>query len=385
VARIQELAASAEDQLKMSRQLIEPLEWGGLAFQGAVLVQTSLADPFGAAARGIVIALGLSHLALAVVIWRTKGPIVRGGLALGAWLAAALAIPVVIALLAAPGTYADNTACVPGCTYPSAPLFFVTLSPRIVARALPRRAVGAGLLGAVCAEWLLLTYAINGRFTTATSLSVMSSIILALIAYGLAEVEAGIAGVIRRSQTEARQQKNDEFFDFLHSHIKAGLSAVRLAHPDIEAMLEKVGELERTVSEHRMAYLLSADRVPLATLCSERVRAFTGIIAIAETPRIGPRTVAAPVGILIDRALGDLLKNAVLHGASTAWVRMTQQDELLVIEIGDDGPGFDESVMDNTGTSLYRLRASARERGGDLRRLPRSPRGSTLVLTVRTE
>ena len=79
-------------------------------------------------------------------------------------------------------------------------------------------------------------------------------------------------------------------------------------------MLEKVGELERAVSEQRLAQMLSMDRVPVAMLCSERIRAFTGVIHVAETPRTGARTVRGPVGKLIDRALGDLLKNAVLHG-----------------------------------------------------------------------
>jgi hypothetical protein len=384
VASTQALAGGEEHQLRITRQLVEPIEWGGMVFQGAVLVQTALADPFSAAARAVVLGLGLGHLALAAAVRQTRGPIARGGLTLAIWLAAAFAIPVVIALLAAPGTYGSSTSCVPGCTYPSAPLFFVALSPQIIARALPRHWPGAVFTAAVCAEWLLLTYGINRTFTATTSLSVLSSIILAVLAYGIAEVLGRLTGVVRTSQVEIEQRKNDEFFNFLHSHIKAGLAAVKLAAPNVEAMLEKVGELEQTVSEERITYLLSTDRVPLATLCSERIRAFTGLIDVAETPRIGGRTVSAAVGTLIDRALGDLLKNAVVHGASTAWVRMAQQDDILAMEIDDDGPGFDAALMDNPGASLHRLRASARDLGGDLAYLSRSPCGSRLILTVPT-
>jgi signal transduction histidine kinase len=377
-------AGGKEAQLRVTRQLVEPLEWGGLAFQGAVLIQTALADPFSAAGRTVVLALGVAHLALAILAWRTKGPVARGGLPLTIWLAGAFVVPVVVALLAARGTYASSTACVPGCTYPSAPLFFVALSPWIAARALPRPIAAVSLMGAVCLEWFLLTYAINGTFTRTTGLSVMSSVILAVVAYGLGKLESILTGVVRKTQIEAEQQKNEEFFDFLHSHIKAGLASVKLEQPNVRAMLEKVSELEHTVSEQRITQLLSMDRVPLAMLCSERIRAFTGIIRIAETPRSGARTVPAPVATLIDRALGDLLKNAVLHGAATTWVRLTQQDDMLVLEIADDGPGFDEAIMENTGTSLHRLRASAHELGGDLRRIPHSPQGSRLILTVQT-
>lgn len=373
-----------EAQFKVTRQLVEALEWGGLAFQGAVLIQTAFADPFSRAAQAVVLALGVGHLLLAFLAWRTRGPIGRGGWLLTAWLAGALVVPVVIALLAAHGSYGSSTACVPGCTYPSAPLFFVAIYPWLAARALPRPLAEFGLLGVVCLEWLLLTYAINGTLTQTTALSVASSILLAVVAYGLGKLESVLTGVVRRSQIEVEQHKSEEFFDFLHSHIKAGLAAVKVEQPDVAAMLDKVSELERTVSEQRITQLLSMDRIPLASLCSERIRTFTGIIDLAETPRSGAQTVTAPVGTLIERALGDLLKNAVLHGAKTAWVRMSREDDMLVLEIADDGPGFDEAVMDNEGTSLNRLRASAREFGGDLRRLPRSPQGSRLILSVRT-
>jgi signal transduction histidine kinase len=371
-------------QHAVTRQLVEALEWGGLAFQGAVLIQTAFADPFSTVAQAVVLALGAGHLVLAFLAWRAKGPIGRGGWLLGAWLAGALAVPVVIALLAAHGTYGSSTACVPGCTYPSAPVFFVAIYPWIVAPTLPRRVIKLGLLGAVCLEWLLLTYAINGTLTRTTGLSVVSSVLLTLVAYGLGKVESVLTGVVRRSQIEAEQHKSEEFFNFLHSHIKAGLAAVKVEQPDVAAMLDKVGELERTVSEQRITQLLSMDRIPLASLCSERLRTFTGVIGLAETPRMGAQTVTAPVGMLIERTLGDLLKNAVVHGAATAWVSMSQGDGMLILEIADDGPGFDDAVMENTGTSLYRLRASARELGGDLTRMPRPPRGSRLILSVRT-
>jgi len=385
VARTQ-TRAGEEAQLRITRQLVEPLEWAGFAYQGAVLVQTSLVDPFSRDAQVIVLALGLAHLALAlaVLVWRTKGPFARGGPSMVIWLAAAFVIPVIVALLAAPGTYASSTSCVQACTYPSAPLFFVALCPWIVARALARPVVGMGLVAAVCLEWFLLIYLINGAVTRTSGLSALSSVIWAVVAYGLGKGAARLTGVVRRSQIQVEQQKNEEFFDFLHSHIKAGLAAVKLEQPDVPAMLEKVSELEQTVSEQRLAQLLSMDRVPVAMVCSERIRAFTGVIRIAESPRIGARTVVGPVGKLIDRALGDLLKNAVVHGAATVWVRMTQQEDNLVLEIADDGPGFDDAVMDNDGTSLHRLRARARELGGDLIRLPRSPHGSKLIMTVPT-
>jgi signal transduction histidine kinase len=378
----EQAAGEQAAQLRITRQLVEPLEWAGFAYQGAGLIQTALVDSFNPAEKSIVLFLGAAHLALAAFAWRTKGPFIRGGGAMAWWVAGAFAIPAIVALLAAHGTYASSTACVQACTYPSAPLFFVALYPWIFTRAFARSVAGIGLVGAVCLEWFLLIYLINGGFTRTSVLSAFSSIIWAVVAFALGRIVARLTGVVRKGEKQVQQQKNEEFFDFLHSHIKAGLAAIRLEQPDVPAMLEKVGELERTVSEQRLTQLLSMDRVPLAMLCSERIRAFTGVIHIAETPRSGARTVGSPAGALIDRALGDLLKNAVVHGAATVWVRMAPQDDMLVLEVADDGPGFDEAVMDNAGTSLYRLRAKARELGGDLTKSSRLPRGSQLILTV---
>lgn len=378
--------AAQEDaaQLRITRQLVERLEWGGFAYQGAVLIQTALVDMFEPTEKAIVLALGVAHLALAAVIWRTKGPFIRGGSAMTAWLAGAFIIPAIIALLAAPGTYASSTACVQACTYPSAPLFFAAMYPWIFTRAFGKSVAGMGLVAAVSLEWFLLIYVINGGLDHTSALSALSSVIWAVVAYALGRIVARLTGVVRKGEKQVQEQKNEEFFDFLHSHIKAGLAAIKLEQPNVPAMLEKVGELEHTVSEQRLTQLLSLDRVPLAMLCSERIRAFSGVIQIAETPRSGARTVRGPVGILIDRALGDLLKNAVVHGAQTAWVRMAPQNGMLVLEVADDGPGFDEAVMDDPGTSLHRLRASARELGGELWKTGRSPRGSLLVLSVPT-
>ena len=203
-------------------------------------------------------------------------------------------------------TYASNSGGIQVCTYPCAPLAFVALCPWIFGRAFARPLAGISLVAAVCLQWIVLVYLINGGFTRTSSSSILSSMIWAVVAYAGGKVVARLTGVVRRGEMQAQQQKTEEFFDFLHSHIKAGLAAIKLEQPDVPAMLEKVGELERAVSEQRLAQMLSMDRVPVAMLCSERIRAFTGVIHVAETPRTGARTVRGPVGKLIPRPGGSL-------------------------------------------------------------------------------
>jgi hypothetical protein len=371
-----------EDQSKITKLLVEPLEWAGFVYQGAALVQTALVDPFALRARVLLIAVGGIHAALGIYVRLTKGPVVRGGPWMAVWLAGAYAMPILIALLVAPHTYAQNSACIQGCTYPSPPFLFMALCPWIFGRMLNRPAFEAGLLLALGAEYFGLVYLINGTVTPTTAESALSATLWALVAYGLGKVIGRLTGVVQRTEADIRRQKNNQFFDFLHSHIKAGLAAVRFEQPSVTAMLEKIEELEAVVSDERIDTLLSQDQVPLAMLCSERIRTFSGLITIAETPRSGSRTVSSEVGRLLNQALGDLLKNAVDAHASTIWITLEVAQGRFILSVSDDGPGFDNAVLDDPTRSLYRLRQSARELGGELQRHPRHPHGSQMVMSV---
>jgi hypothetical protein len=371
-----------EDQSKITKLLVEPLEWAGFVYQGAALVQTAFVDPFTLSHRAVIIAIGGFHAALGIYVRLTKGPLVRGGPWMAAWMASAFVMPIVIALLVAPHTYAHNSACIQACTYPAPPFLFMALCPWIFGRTLRRPAYEAGLILALCVEYFGLIYLINGAITLTSAESASSATLWVLVAYGLGKVIGRLTGVVRRTEADIRRQKNNQFFDFLHSHIKAGLAAVRFEQPDVAAMLEKIEELETVVSNERIDKLLSQDQVPLAMLCSERIRTFSGLITIAQTPRSGSRTVPGEVGRLLNRALGDLLKNAVDAHASTIWITLEVSQGLFILSISDDGPGFEDAVLDDPSKSLYRLRGGAHELGGELQRHSRHPHGSQMVMSV---
>ncbi len=371
-----------EDQSRITRLLVEPLEWVGFAYQGAALVQTALVDPFALRNRVLLIALGGLHVALGIAVRLTKGPLLRGGPWMAVWLASGFVMPIVIALLVVPHTYAQSSACIQGCTYPAPPFFFIALCPWVFGRALRRPVLELGLLFAVCAEYFVLVYLINGTITVTTALSASSATLWVLAGYALGKAIGHLTGVVRRSEAGIRHQKNNQFFDFLHSHIKAGLAAVKFEQPNVAAMLEKIEELEIVVSNERIDTLLSLDQVPLAMLCSERIRTFSGLITIAETPRIGSRTVLSPVGRLLNKALGDLLKNAVDAHASTIWITLDTSQGQFVLSVSDDGPGFEDAVLSDPSKSLCRLRQEARELGGELRHRMRDPRGSQMIISV---
>jgi len=64
--------------------------------------------------------------------------------------------------------------------------------------------------------------------------------------------------VAAQRQIEVQQQSYDEFFNFLHSHVKAGVAAVKAEWGDDAAMREKLSELEQAVSDRRIELLLAS-------------------------------------------------------------------------------------------------------------------------------
>jgi len=149
--------------------------------------------------------------------------------------------------------------------------------------------------------------------------------------------------------------------------------------------LARIDELGTTISAYRVQFLLAQDRVALATLISESVRIVSGPLEVRATPRVGSVTVDRRRGVLIGRAIADLLKNCLEHGAQGTEIACTLYGSYpgLGVEliVGDDGPGFPR--RSDPSRSLHWLRASARDLGGDVELLPTATYpGATVRLRV---
>jgi hypothetical protein len=362
--------------------MAETIEWAIFAYQGITLLQTAWINPFSLLYRAIILGLAAIHMLLAVIAFKNKGLIVTNKWWMVTWIIAAAAVPAAIAVMAPHNGYAANSSCVVACTYPAPVVLIISLYPWVFGALSLGMLVGAALIVVLITEWLTLVEILGDRFTLTAIQSILVSVLWVIAACGIGLALRGIVYVWLKDRGELGQQNTENFVTFLHSHIKAGLAAVEHDSPNVEAMLEKIHELHVVVSEKRLTLMLSKNQIPLAAVCSERIRVFTGLITFAETPRIGPRTVSQPVGRLIDRTLGDLLKNTVVHGAKTVWIRFSSAGSNFVLEILDDGPGFDDSTLDDPGKTLNHLRQAARDLGGNLARQSREPNGSHLVLTV---
>ena len=370
-----------DERRKMGRQMAQALEWAVFAYQFFTLIQTAWINPFSLLYRVIVLSLAATHAVLAVRVLTKRQLIAGNPRWMVSWMVVSLAVPLAIALMIPHHLFATNVACVAACTYPAPVLLIVSLYPWVFVTAFARRFAGLILITCLLAEWVTLVYLLGGRLTPTAGQSVAVSVMWVVAAYGLGIALRRLIDVWLRNRNDIEQKNFDTFMDFLHSHIKAGLAAAERESPNVEGMLEKIHDLQTVIGEKRMKLLLSKDQVPLAMLFSERIRVFNGLVHI-ESPRLGARTAPALAGRLLDRALGDLLKNAVIHGARSVQVEFTSEGGDLILNIIDDGPGFDSRVLDDPGKTVSQLRQSARDLRGDLTVKSGNPHGSRLTLVI---
>lgn len=110
--------------------------------------------------------------------------------------------------------------------------------------------------------------------------------------------------------------------------------------------------------------LITPERLDLAHVVAEEAR----------RPRTPSPTVAVRSGLdaavmgdakLLDRAIGNLLDNAVRHAASAVAVSVCRTTEGVVVHVDDDGPGIPEADRDRVFERFTRLdEARDRDRGG---------------------
>lgn len=360
-----------------SRRLAHSLQPAMASLQAVILVCSAIEDIDTSAlfGRSVLCSLAAVHLVGAVWMWRTVGLFERGPFWVGLWLSMLVVIPLVEAHLVRSASYAGYIAGVPLFAYPAGLLAVLACYPWTRHRLLLDTAV----LAVVALEPLLIVLQLHSGHPTGTNLfSVTASFVWSLLAYLVGRVIARIFRGAVTGQLETQQEDYREFFDFLHSHVDTVIAAVRRrVGPDVP----EIQQLRHTVCDRRLAMLLLRDAVPLAEVFKENLRFFDTALTVTAFPRVGLLTVRRPVGVLLSRALGDLLKNAIQHADGTAEVDFSTHQGSAVLEVGDRGPGLSPAVFEDASTSLYALRRAARDLGGDLVAVP-GRQGAHLRLSV---
>ncbi|MFF7294504.1 ATP-binding protein [Streptomyces sp. NPDC008265] len=191
----------------------------------------------------------------------------------------------------------------------------------------------------------------------------------------------------------------------VRSRLEVALAADRPDRESVEAALAETDRLQRIAADLLLLARLDGgppprtEPVDLALLAAEDV-------ARRGRARVAPRLDApAPVPAAgdparLERALANLVDNAVRHARTEVLVRAAGADGWVLLEVTDDGPGIPEADRERvferfvrldadrgraaggTGLGLAIAREIARAHGGDVRALPAPAGGARLVLRV---
>jgi signal transduction histidine kinase len=199
---------------------------------------------------------------------------------------------------------------------------------------------------------------------------------------------------------QAREAERGRLHRDVHDGLGPGLAALRLrldsaatrlGHDPqarqivLDAAAETgwlMDEVRRIVDDARPLDLEHTDLLAALSRMVERLSS-SGLYIAAELPT-GPVRLSAATEIAAYRIAGECLTNAVRHaGASEIRLRLTAQDERLVMEISDDGIGMTQPAGRAGGVGLSSITSRAEEVGGRCAVLARTdvPSG-TVVRTV---
>lgn len=113
----------------------------------------------------------------------------------------------------------------------------------------------------------------------------------------------------------------------------------------IEAACDTLADARCAIGELRTACIRPSDLVEVVQEEISRFSATTEIPCIADIALLS-RT-PAPFCEHVLRAITEGLNNIARHAqAHTVWIQVTQHDEVLTIEVRDDGIGFDPAITD---------------------------------------
>jgi signal transduction histidine kinase len=361
--------------------LVGRLEAIAMVVQAGGIVTTAAVDQLLPSGQATLFAIAAVHVLFAGVITVWGGPFRWGPQWAALWVGFVFLMPLVMAHLVAPTQYASSPSCVQLCGYPNGVLLLLAFYPWIALR--PRHLktlVEIAVIVALFLEHLAITMALHDGHLTRDNISGITAALLGnSLAYIVGKAIGHMCFQAARTQLERQREDYDEFANFLHSHVRGTLVAVRAEAGDPGAVVDHLQRLDQQVSRRRLQILLTEPTVLVAAIVREHVGRFAKAITISSSPQTGALAVNQQVGILVSRALGDLLSNATQHATEVS-IDIVVTGAVLRLDVSDNGPGLDPAIIDDAATSLHGLRRDARRLGGDLTVQPGT--GARLRLTA---
>ncbi|MEV8375723.1 hypothetical protein AB0P21_23505 [Kribbella sp. NPDC056861] len=366
------ITAGDERRRRMTKELVRRAEGFLLAFQAVGLFTTSYTDKLTPEGEHLLYAVAVAHVIAAVVAFFRGGPFYHGGFWMWTWIGVALLMPMVMAGLLPIGDYGAYQGCVQLCGYPVPPIMFLAFFPWLGARDSLRSLLGLGVVALITFVPLALMVAMYQTLSRDNTQAWLNSVVASLTAYFGGLIFGAICRSAAQAQRDAQVVAYGELFDLLHDNVQTSLQVASAlsVRGDTAGIERQLGNLMDSVQSERERLSVAQKTVSLAQLISSNIAQVEGLFDQVAVPAVGGLTLRQPVGLFVNGALGALMKNVVVHARATelGLAARVIDRRLLVIEVRDNGIGFDPEVIEDARHSLHRLRNRARALDGDLER-----------------
>lgn len=354
---------------KTTFAIIGKLESVGILFQFLGTYISVTGDPYvSSEARTAVLVFAFVHLPIAVLYLLRGGPFAKGGRWLWIPCLQALLFPILAALLTEANHYGQGV-CTPLCNYAAPTILFLAMYLQILALSLGVRIILEILIVAVpVAVPYVMVLVMNTDPSMENYSAMFNGQLQLIVGYFIGRAAVAICRVAVARQIRIQEESFQDFKKFVHSVVLTGIESVRSESPNLDAMHERLDQLQENADERILQSLFMQERVSLAYLIGRFVRMVPSNITIVDdNTDVGGIEVSRTVGMLVSRALGDTLKNVIVHGGNEVSVRCTVEDLRHVkVETTDNGPGFSASVLGDPATNLNLLKRDIVRHGGTM-------------------
>ena len=219
--------------------------------------------------------------------------------------------------------------------------------------------------------------------------------------------QESISGRLRGalSDLSAARQERERLNHDLHDGTIQSLYALQLGisrciemasgvSPAVSARLEEhrralsgvIGELRGFILQHEADAVPATDLGGVLEALAQRLRLSTGQGLTTELSRKAALRLQGAQAVHLANLGREALSNALRHAnASHVTVRLEEKARTAVLEISDDGIGFDPANVEKKGLGLVSMAARARQAGGILEIKSGPNRGTTIHVIVPLE
>ena len=209
---------------------------------------------------------------------------------------------------------------------------------------------------------------------------------IAELGQNLNHMAADLQTLLADKEKIAVLEERDRMARELHDTLAQGVSGLVLQLEAVKHYLE-VGEIQASqtivsdaatqarealhkaraaIDDLRAEALFAPDFIAVITQRAQRFQADTGIPYELDAQLPDQLLLPSTVGLHARRAVAEMLANVARHAEATAvWIRLYLADDCLVIEVEDNGAGFDTDTAVRPGHyGIIGLKERARLTGG---------------------